>query len=215
MLFENGVNTATYRKLHLVPFTEHFPYQRQFPRFHNWLVNSDTHFWEKGNELTVFSLPGFDFSAPICFEDTFGYLSRSFVQNGADILINLTNDAWANSLSSQNQHLSMAVFRAVENHRSMVRSTSTGQTCAIDPNGRVTAEAPPFTETWLNVAVPILNKTYITIYTRHGDYLAVFLTFAAVIMLLFGALWYIIRKSKSFKKTGAGDEYAKKNTNRR
>jgi apolipoprotein N-acyltransferase len=206
MLFEKGVNTATYRKLHLVPFTEHFPYKKQFPRFYAWLEKADTHFWEKGDEETVFNVPGFTFSAPICFEDTFGYLSRNFVRRGADVLVNLSNDAWSNSLSAQYQHLSMAVFRTVENYRPMVRSTTSGQTCAIDPVGRIIAMAPAFQETWLNVTVPLVKKD--SFYTRFGDYVGLFFTFAAVILLLYGALWCTIKQKglggKEKNNTGSG-----------
>jgi len=191
LLFEKGINTAAYRKLHLVPFTEHFPYKKQFPLIYKWLEKADTHFWEKGSEETVFSLQGFTFSAPICFEDTFGYLSKRFVSRGADILVNLSNDAWSNSLPSQYQHLAMAVFRAAENHRPMVRATSSGQTCSIDPNGRVTAMAPPFAEIALNVTVPIVKKT--VIYTLYGDYLAIFLAFMAAALLICKAVWCTIK----------------------
>jgi apolipoprotein N-acyltransferase len=192
MFFEGGKNTAQYRKIHLVPFTEHFPYRKQLPFIYNALKKADTHFWEKGEELTVFNGPGFTFSAPICFEDTFGYISANFVRRGADALINLSNDAWSKSLPAQYQHLSMAIFRAVENFRPMVRSTSSGQTCAIDPRGRVTAMAPPFTETWLNVTLPLVTGN--TIYTLYGDYLALIFTFTAVILLLSGAVWCTIKK---------------------
>ncbi|MDR2965396.1 MAG: apolipoprotein N-acyltransferase [Treponema sp.] len=193
MLYLNGKNTAIYRKLHLVPFTEHFPYRKQLPFIYNALLKADTYFWEKGEEKTVFYLDnGFSFSAPICFEDTFGYLSRDFVRLGAEVLVNLTNDAWADSLSSQNQHLSMAVFRSVENSRSLVRSTVSGQTCAIDPAGRIIAEAPAFTEAWLNVSVPISKKT--TIYTLYGDFLAYIFIFAAFFLLIFKAIWGKIKQ---------------------
>jgi len=194
LLYENGEFTETYRKIHLVPFTEHFPYQKQFPFIYNALLKQDTHFWEKGNAYTVFQGPGFSFSTPICFEDTFGYLSRIFVSAGADVIVNLSNDAWAHSLPSQNQHLSMAVFRAVENKRSMVRATSTGQTCAVNPDGRITAIAPPFTESWINVNVPIVKGD--TFYTLYGDYLGFIFTLASAIMLLSGAVWCTIRKPK-------------------
>jgi len=190
ILFHRGKNTAVYRKLHLVPFTEHFPYEKYLPPVHRALVNADTHFWEKGTEATVFSGPGFTFSTPICFEDTFGYLSRKFTQNGADLIVNLSNDAWSRSLPAQNQHLSMAVFRAVENGRSMVRSTASGQTCGITPDGRIMAMAPPFTETWLTVAIPIVRGD--TVYTRRGDYLGVGCTIAAFLLLLLGGFAGII-----------------------
>jgi apolipoprotein N-acyltransferase len=192
LLYENGKNTETYRKLHLVPFTEHFPYRKLLPFFYDALKKADTHFWEKGEDETVFKLPGFSFSSPICFEDAFGYLSRNFVLRGADMLVNITNDAWAKSLSSQKQHLTMAVFRAVENHCPMVRSTVSGQTCAIDPSGRVIAEAQAFKETWLTVQVPLAKKN--TIYTKYGDFLAIFFLFTAVILLLSPIVYYTIRK---------------------
>jgi apolipoprotein N-acyltransferase len=192
MVYQNGKNTGIYRKLHLVPFTEHFPYEKQLPLMHRALVNADTHFWEKGTEATVFSVSGLRFSTPICFEDTFGYLSRKFVQNGAEMIVNLSNDAWSKSLPAQNQHLSMAVFRAVENRRSMVRATASGQTCGVYPNGKVFALAPPFTESWLTVTVPVVKEN--TVYTRWGDYLAFSFTVAAIFLLLFGGILYIIRK---------------------
>jgi apolipoprotein N-acyltransferase len=205
MLFEKGVNTGLYRKLHLVPFTEHFPYEKQFPWIYQALKNADTHFWEKGDEATVFTIPlsgagrpeTVSFSSPVCFEDTFGYLSRDFVRNGADIIVNLSNDAWSRSLPAQNQHLSMAVFRAVENRRSMVRSTASGQTCAVDPNGAVTAMAPPFSEEWITVTVPVVREP--ALYTRYGDFLALGFTLAAFVLLILGAIksiiWIIGKKS--------------------
>ena len=198
LLFENGKISETYRKLHLVPFTEHFPYERRLPFMYNALKKADTHFWEKGEEATVFQGPGFTFSAPICFEDTFGYLSRNFVRRGADVLANISNDSWSNSLPAQNQHLSMAVFRAVENYRPMVRSTASGQTCAIDPGGRITAMAVPFTEAWLTVTVPLVEGN--TLYTLYGDYLAAGFTFIAVILLLSGAVSCTMKKAREGRK---------------
>ncbi|GHT66089.1 apolipoprotein N-acyltransferase 1 [Spirochaetia bacterium] len=191
LLYEQGKLTGLYRKLHLVPFTEHFPYEKQLPWVYKALKDADTHFWEKGEEATVFSAGGFKFSSPICFEDTFGYLSRDFVRNGAELIVNLSNDAWSASLPAQNQHLSMAVFRAVENRRSMVRSTASGQTCAVDPNGRVIALAPPFTESALTAEVPVVTPN--SLYTRFGDFLAPVFVGAAIILLIFGSFSCIIR----------------------
>jgi apolipoprotein N-acyltransferase len=197
MLYEEGKLTGLYRKLHLVPFTEYFPYEKQLPWAYEILRNADTHFWEKGEEETVFSVPfrgregNFSFSSPICFEDTFGYLSRNFARRGAELIVNLSNDAWSKSLSAQNQHLSMAVFRAVENRRSMARSTASGQTCGIDPGGRIIAMAPPFTESWITVELPVITPD--TLYTAWGDFLPVLFTAAAALLLISGFIIYIVK----------------------
>jgi apolipoprotein N-acyltransferase len=203
MLFERGQIKTIYRKLHLVPFTENFPYEKQLPWIYNALINADTHFWEKGKEATVFEASGVKFSTPICFEDTFGYLSRDFVLNGAELIVNMSNDAWSASVPAQMQHLSMAVFRAVENRRSMVRSTTSGQTCAVDPNGKILAMAEPFTESYLSAEVPIVTASPfsttsfsvspLSLYTRFGDYLGKAFAWAAFSVLIAGLILYIIR----------------------
>ncbi len=195
MLIEKGVEKQIYRKLHLVPFTEHFPYEKQFPSIYEALKNADTHFWKKGDELTVFNSAGIKFSTPICFEDTFGYLSRDFVRAGAELIVNLTNDAWAKSLPSQMQHATMAVFRAVENRRTVVRSTASGQTCAIDPNGRIIDMAQPFIETQLSVDVPIYVETT-SWYTRWGDIWALIITIIGIALLAFGLARSVLRLAK-------------------
>jgi apolipoprotein N-acyltransferase len=199
LLFKGAEISKLYRKQHLVPFTEYFPFQKQLPRIYRALVEADTHFWERGKESTVFSVPlprtggVLKFSTPICFEDTFGYLSRDFVRNGAELIVNLTNDAWSHSLPAQNQHLGMAVFRAVENRRSLVRATASGQTCAVDPYGRVIALAPPFAEAWITVEVPLLSGE--TLYTAWGDYLGRFFVLLSLALLILGLLSRIQRRS--------------------
>jgi apolipoprotein N-acyltransferase len=198
-LLETGVPVVLkqlYRKLHLVPFTEHFPYEKQLPFIYNMLAGrEDIHLWRAGRDPTVFTSGRLKFSTPICFEDTFGYLSRKFVRNGAEILVNLSNDAWSKSVPAQMQHLSMAVFRAVENRRPMVRSTASGQTCAVDPNGKVLAMAEPFEETYLNAEIPLVTGS--ALYTRWGDVFGQFFALAAAALLLTGGVFAIIKKLKT------------------
>ncbi len=194
ILFYKGNIVNQYRKLHLVPFTEHFPYKKQLPWIYHALEAADTHFWKKGKEATVFEINGIKFSTPICFEDTFGYLSRDFVNAGADYIVNITNDAWSHSLPAQMQHFSMAVFRAVENRRSVVRATASGQSCGIDPYGHVVAMAPSFEENYLTVTVPLGTVT--TLYTRWGDYTAIIFLCLSLGILLSGGIAAIIKKIK-------------------
>ena len=98
------------------------------------------------------------FSAPICFEDTFGYLARGFFNRGAEALVNITNDAWSFSVPGAMQHMTMAVFRAAEARRAVVRATNAGITCLIDPNGRVLEQLPAFTEGVLVGEVPLYTE---------------------------------------------------------
>ncbi len=189
-LYKNRSERQIYRKLHLVPFSEYFPYEKQMPRLHKVLVDSNTSFWEKGDEWTVFELENLKnverlrFSTPICFEDSFAYLNRGFVQRGADLIINVTNDSWSKSIPAAVQHAAMAVFRSVENRRTMVRSTNGGLTVVIDPNGRIIHRNEPFTESFITVDVPIYTQST-GIYTRTGDIPAqIFLTLATALSAL-------------------------------
>ena len=202
LLFKPGENTLPptpdiYSKMKLVPFTEYFPFDKQFPKLYQMLLNGDTHMWEPGVEPVVFEVDGLRFSTPICFEDTFGLVGRRLVNAGAQAFVNLSNDAWSKSLACQYQHLSMAVFRSVENRVPTVRSTTTGQTCIIDPNGRILAMAEPFVETYLVGSIPVLDKTEKTVYTRLGDYVGVIFALAAVLLILAGLVARMLRKART------------------
>ncbi len=197
ILFDKGRIAAKYRKLHLVPFTESFPFQKTLPGIYAWLKNADTHFWEKGEEHTVFEAGGVKFSTPICFEDTFGYLCREFFREGAEVLVNMTNDSWSFSVPCEVQHMSMAVFRALENKRSVVRSTNGGITCIIDPNGRITRRLEPFIEGYLSGEVPVYTGET-TLYTRWGDWFPWVLLALSACAIAAGAV------SRAFKRRLTG-----------
>jgi len=186
-----------YRKMHLVPFTEHFPYKKSFPAIYEALVANDTHFWEKGTEPTVFPVNGLEFSVPICFEDTFGYITRRFARHGAKLFVNMSNDAWAKSIACQYQHLSMSVFRAVETRLPMVRATASGQTAAISPHGKINAMLQPFVEGYLCVDVPVFTKTSNTWYVLWGDVLGLIAAIAAVCLLIIGSVRAILNYRKT------------------
>lgn len=204
LLFRDGEIVERYWKTHLVPFTENFPFEKRFPRVYRLLIEADTHFWEKGTEYTVFEAGGVSFSTPICFEDTFGYLSRKFVQNGAEVIVNLTNDSWSFSVAAMMQHMSMAVFRAVENKRSVVRSTNGGITCIIDPNGNITAMIPPFTEGYLVDEAVVYTGTD-TAYTRWGDWFGFLMVLSAACSILAGGLTRILKYRKMRSSKGDND----------
>ncbi|MBN2050958.1 MAG: apolipoprotein N-acyltransferase [Spirochaetales bacterium] len=195
LLYYQGELKKTYRKTHLVPFTENFPYKKQFPKFYQFLVDHEYHFWKKGEEYTVFQGPDFRFSTPICFEDVFGYLSREFVLRGAQVIVNVTNDSWSGSEAAQMQHMAMAVFRSVENRRTLVRSANSGMTCTIEPSGRITALLDPFIEGYLVQDIPIFDGVT-TWYTKAGDWLGIGSVFAGLAGIAAGVILSFLRRRK-------------------
>ena len=192
-------NPEKYHKMHLVPFTEHFPFKKLLPTIYNYLVANDTHFWEVGSEPVVFEIDGLKFSVPICFEDTFGYIGRRFVLNGARAFVNMSNDAWAKSKACQLQHLSMAVFRSVENRVPSVRATSSGETSIVDINGRVVKSIPSFESNFLVGEIPVIDDYKPTIYTLLGDYVGIVFVFLTFILLSVGIILRV--KDKKSMKT--------------
>ncbi|HZK20165.1 MAG TPA: apolipoprotein N-acyltransferase, partial [Treponemataceae bacterium] len=161
-------NPDKYFKVKLVPFTEYFPYEKMFPTIYKALLNGDTHMWSPGEKEIPLKIKNFKAGTPICFEDTFGFVIRNFVNNGAQVIVNVSNDAWSKSAACQYQHLSMAVFRCVENRVPAVRSTSSGQTAIIDPNGNVQKMLEPFTQNYLVGEFPIMDTSKKTFYTTYG-----------------------------------------------
>ena len=144
------------------------------------------------------------FAAPICFEDTFGYLGRGFFNRGAEALVNITNDAWSFSVPGAMQHMTMAVFRAAEARRAVVRATNAGITCFIDANGRVLAELPAFTEGVLVGEVPLFTEGT-TLYRRWGDWLPPGCAAAAFLAFVAAALHRLRRRSRAAREVHAVD----------
>ena len=196
-----------YRKIHLVPFSEYFPYGRFFPWLLNYIQEQGTPFYQSGTRYTVFNLEdsGGPKAAPlICFEDTFGYLARRFVQEGGEVLVNLTNDSWSPEPASAIQHFNMAVFRAVENRRSMVRATTAGITAVVDPNGRPLKLLEPFTQGYLVGDVPVYTDRE-TIYTRYGNWFQGLCVVAGLLALLWAAAVLIWRRPRRQGEGENGD----------
>ena len=135
----DGQVAQEYYKVHLVPFGEFIPFRSLLP----WLTDAlGTADFTSGNEYSLFPSPvsgqkGY-FSVLICFEDTISRLARRFVRKGANLLINITNDAWFADSKEPFMHLQSAVFRAVETRRGLVRAANTGVSGFIDQFGRVT-----------------------------------------------------------------------------
>jgi apolipoprotein N-acyltransferase len=124
----------------------------------------------------AFHLSGAVRVAPlICYEDLMPDLSRKFVREaGANVLVNLTNDAWYGRSVGPWQHLWLAQSRAIETRRSLLRVTNTGVTSLVDATGEIVQTLPMFTEGVMHMDVDILKgETY---YVRFGDWFAWALT---------------------------------------
>lgn len=191
----NGVQPKPlrrYDKMRLVPFGEYVPWRPVLGRFVPAIVGDFT----PGNEAVVnllrleteraaIAMGGSEEPSPaierttnyvrvgsfICYEAAYPNLVRRFAQNGATLLVNVSNDAWFGNTAGARQHLMHAAMRAIENDRDIMRVTNTGISALITADGRVVDPLPMFTagaQVWQ--ARTHRNRTF---YTRHGDLFAI------------------------------------------
>jgi apolipoprotein N-acyltransferase len=178
-----------YDKIVLVPFGEYIPFGGLF----GWVKVAVASVGEfgRGSRAVVFRGP--EIASPqgprpvglaplICYEGIFPDLVRRFVRGGADVLVNISNDAWYGRTSAPHQHLAMAAMRAVENRVPMVRSTNTGISAVIEPTGRIRSRTGLFEETTFVAQVGIVEGG--SPYTRIGDVFA-YACVAGVLVLLY------------------------------
>lgn len=142
LISERGKVVDRYDKIHLVPYGEYVPFSDKIPFLHR-LVLGELGEFTPGKEYKAFSLQPspftneVKFATLICFEDIFPKISKKLVQNGAEFLVVITNDAWYGKSGAPYQHAAASVFRAIENRVPIVRCANTGYSCFIDPRGRI------------------------------------------------------------------------------
>ncbi|MDE3105554.1 MAG: apolipoprotein N-acyltransferase [Acidobacteriota bacterium] len=184
LIAADGHFAARYDKIHLVPFGEYVPFARLFFFAKNLLNEVGT--FDPGQRRTVFDLGGHRAGTFICYESVFGNEVRQFVREGAEVLVNISNDGWYGDTSAPWQHLNMVRMRAVENHRWVLRATNTGVTAAIDPWGRVMASAPRHVRTAITAHFGYEHG--LTFYTAHGDVFAYLCLLVTVVSVAVGRL---------------------------
>jgi apolipoprotein N-acyltransferase len=179
----NGAAIGRYHKQHLVPFGEYIPGDRLVP----WLQRlSPVGFsCQPGRDSTILRIPQrqrgeepatqlLAISPLICFEDIVAPLARRAVRGGAQMLVNLTNDAWFNGSIEPEQHLAQAIFRCVENGVPMVRAANTGVSGMITPVGlRQVLTSNGRTSNFAGVlpcVVSVPRQALATHYTRWGEW---------------------------------------------
>ncbi len=178
LLDANSVSDV-YSKRHLVPFGEKMPYRfvlsRLFPILEEInMLSSDL---AEGESSVIIE----NFGSLICFESLFPQLARQSVNDGAEMIVLVTNDSWYKDSPGVWQHLAHAVFRSVENSRSIARCANSGVSAFIDSRGRVKSVLGPLEKGVLTDTVSFSDET--TIYTVLGD------VFLPCLIALWVILW--------------------------
>jgi apolipoprotein N-acyltransferase len=178
MVSPEGKEVAQYDKIFLLPFGEAvpFPLEGILPGF----VGNFSY----GKEYDLLPVGDAKAGVMICFESHFGQLSREYVRNGADVIIEMTNDGYLGPTPVLRQHLANAVFRAVETNRPVLRVTNVGITAYINERGQVRDAAEPYTEATRVWSVSKSDGSQ-TFYVKYGDWFAWLCSIVTVGLLIF------------------------------
>jgi len=200
-------HVGRYGKMKLVPFGERVPFVDEFPFLGDvikWGVGISG--WNVGKDTAVFKVSlvnkintdsGEDFAyvaGLVCYESIYPEFAASFVRKGANLIAVVTNDSWYGNSSGPYQHKEMAVLRAVENRRTVVRAANGGISTIIEPTGITRAETEMFTKTSLTGEVFIQDEE--TFFTRHPKIIP--LSSSLVSLWVFGI--FLLKKLKSLSK---------------
>ncbi len=166
LLGPDGSEAGRYDKIDLVPFGEFVPPLFSFVN----RITREAGDFVPGRDIKVLPANGARLGVFICYESAFPDLVRQFAKRGANVLVNLSNDAYFGHSEAHEQHLLIARMRAVENRRFVIRSTNDGITAVIDPAGRLIRKFPSYQQLASPVHYGLVNGT--TFYTRHGDWFA-------------------------------------------
>jgi len=170
LINEEGRAIAQYDKIRLMPFGEYVPLPQWLPGSNQ--VRAIVGEFTPGTGYVLMPVGKVQAGVFICIESAYPWIARRFTAEGADVLINISNDGYLGQTAVMRQHLANAVFRAVENARPLLRVTNTGITAHIGPTGEVSDASLGFgttVKTW-TVTREAQSQTF---YTRHGDLFAV------------------------------------------
>ncbi len=188
LISPEGAVSGRYDKVHLVPFGEYVPL-RDILFFIDKLVEGAGDF-TPGGEITPFSMGDRKIGILICYEGIFPEISREYCLKGANLLVNITNDAWYGNTSAPYQHLTMAAFRAIENRRYLIRAANTGISAIVDPTGKIVYRTDLFKRTALCGPVKFTRQN--TFYSKYGNLFAC----SCIVFLLIGFLISLRRENR-------------------
>jgi apolipoprotein N-acyltransferase len=169
MINEEGRIVAQYDKIRLMPFGEYVPLPHWLPGASS--VRGIVGDFTPGSSYTLMPLGAFRAGVFICIEAAHPGVARAFTGAGANVLINISNDGYLGPTPVMRQHLSNAIFRAVENDRDVLRVTNSGISAYITSSGRVMDSTPGFEPT-VRAWTGGKGHEGTTFYTRHGDLFA-------------------------------------------
>ncbi|MCI0412294.1 apolipoprotein N-acyltransferase [bacterium] len=178
-----GEIDGRYDKMYLVSFGEYVPLRSVL--FFAGKVVPEISDFSPGRNYRTFELQGKKLAVQICFDIIFPQLTRQFCLRDASLLVNITNDAWFGDTSAPRQHFAIAVMRAIENRRYMIRVANTGISGIIDPYGRILEATDVFVPATISGQVKWIGEE--TFYTRHGDLLVYFAFLVSVALLTVSA----------------------------
>lgn len=180
LISPDGEIKGQYNKVHLVPFGEYVPLRKYLPFIDKIVVGIGD--FRAGNGYYPLIMDQTRMGVLICYEGIFPEAGRKYKEAGAGFLVNITNDAWYGRTSAPYQHISMVIFRSIENRLYLVRAANTGITGIIDATGKISSSTEIFRKASLLGRIKILNIK--TIYSRYGDIFAYF-CLVSILLLLF------------------------------
>jgi apolipoprotein N-acyltransferase len=181
LLSPTGEIKEKYDKVHLVPYGEYVPLRDIFPFIRKLTAGMGD--FSMGSGYNPLNLNNRKIGVLICYEGILPFAARTYKKNGAELLVNITNDAWFGPTSAPYQHFSMSVFRAVEARLYLVRAANTGISAIVDPNGRIIGQTNIFEKATLRGDVKFSNIQ--TIYAKYGD----LLVYACFLLILFYSIF--------------------------
>jgi apolipoprotein N-acyltransferase len=200
LLDREGQINGFYHKINLVPFSEYFPLDKdKYSGLYETFQKYDISNWGVGTDRYVYQHEKMRIATPICFEDVFSDHVRRFVVQNVDVILNMSNDYWSLSPVEGRQHGILSLFRAVENQRPVLRTTSSGYTVYIDATGKIQPGAlEHYREGYLIARVP-LPETRFTLYTRWGDWFPIACLFSIFALTIWAAVSWIVRALRRYR----------------
>jgi apolipoprotein N-acyltransferase len=194
LINQEGRLISQYDKIRLMPFGEYVPLPQWLPGAS--LITGIVGDFTPGEQYTLMPFGQHRAGTFICIESAYPWIARRLTSEGADVLINISNDGYLGPTAVMRQHLANAVFRAVENGRSVLRVTNTGITARIDPHGRIydaTAAFQTDVRVWQVQPLAVAR----TFYTRYGD-IFVYVSVVVTVLVFFTIL---LSSRRSFRQT--------------